>query len=175
VGFAGPAVGGTVRNHALHPVERGGSGTGRWKSRYHGTVCFFRISCCLFAANHLRHPEIFRKALAEGPIHRSLVQRERQRPAAQVSAWNERFWLKALFNLPGGLMALFDRVPTVPFQYGKITVRVPFGASGVTRARSAKNSYAENARPRSQTRGREPCSAPENQVSLVAPHLEKNQ
>jgi len=72
------------------------------KTRYCSAIRFFRFFCRLSAANHWEHTEIFRKALAEGHIHRSLGQRERQRPTAQVSDWKRILWLKAIFNLAGG-------------------------------------------------------------------------
>jgi len=78
------------------------------KSRYCSAIRFFRFSCRWSAANHLEHTGIFRKALAEGHIHRSLDQRERQRPTAQVSDWKRVLWLKAIFNLSDGKPVLIQ-------------------------------------------------------------------
>jgi len=71
----------TTRWHVLQHHARSFGVLETW---YCGAIRFLRFSCRLSAANYLEHAEIFRKALAEGHIHRSLGQRERQRPAAQV-------------------------------------------------------------------------------------------
>jgi len=65
-------------------------------------IRFLQFSCRLSTVNQVELTGIFRNALAEGHIHRSLGQRERQRPTAQGCDWKRVLWLKAVFNFSGG-------------------------------------------------------------------------